>query len=78
MQYFLRNKTAHSPKLSDELSEDVLQFGSEVSPHIIFDAADALNLTQRYDGIKRDRSYLSITASSISKVRTYHDSDVRC
>lgn len=41
------NTKQHSPKLSDELSEDVLQFGSEVSPHIVFDAPNAFHLNTR-------------------------------
>lgn len=41
------NTKQHSPKLSDELSEDVLQFGSEVSPYIIFDAPNAFHLNTR-------------------------------
>lgn len=36
--------TQNSPKLPDKFSEDVLEFGSEVSSYIILDASDALHL----------------------------------
>lgn len=32
------------PKLSDKLCENVLEFGSEMSPHIVFDAPDTFHL----------------------------------
>lgn len=38
-------KNHGSPKLPDELGEDVLQFGPEVSPHVVLDAADAFHLS---------------------------------
>lgn len=34
-----------SPKLSDELCEDIFQFGPEVSPHVVLNASDALHLS---------------------------------
>lgn len=49
MQSFclLLAENQHLPKLSDELGEDVLQFGSEVPPHIVFDAPNAFHLNTR-------------------------------
>ena len=44
--FFKRRENQHLPKLSDELSEDVLQFGSEVSPHVVLDAPNALHLNK--------------------------------
>lgn len=41
----------HLPKLPDELGKDVLQFGSEVPPHIVFDAPDSLHLNRVTSGI---------------------------
>lgn len=37
----------HTPKLPDEFGEDVLQFCSEVPPHVILDVPDALHLNTR-------------------------------
>lgn len=34
-----------SPKLSDELGEDIFQFGPEVSPHVVLNASDAFHLS---------------------------------
>lgn len=39
----------HLPKLPDELGEDVLQFGSEVPPHIVFDVPNSLHLNTESD-----------------------------
>lgn len=56
-----KKENRHLPKLSDELGEDVLQFGSEVPPHVVFDVPDALQLntsTKSEVCIKSGHDYL--------------------